>query len=202
MEKWKKEGFPAGTITWKQGMFWKVIPPPYDKDRPISMFDPPIGAVNTDAVGEGASYKTLQVLGDKVPSDVRVDLGWTDVIITTDPETKKPRIRYLQGGLETNVGSRVPSNYSGMTIIGEPSSKDTPKKQYVSKDLRRSPYKKQALTLSEAIEEEPATKISYASKYNKPKQTIAKRGSIIDSSYLDNYYLGRRLPDSGLEVQI
>jgi hypothetical protein len=201
VEKWKKEGFPAGTITWKQGMFWKVIPPPYDKDRPISMFDPPKDAVNTDVTGEGTAYKTLQILGDKVPKDVRVDLGWTDVYITTDIETKKPRIQYLQGGLETNVGSREPSNYKGMTITGEPSSKDTPKEQYTSKDLRRSPYKKKALSLSEAMEEEPETKISYEPKY-KPRQPSIKRTNIQEGTDLDRYYLGHKLPDSGLEVQI
>lgn len=202
VKEWKKSGFPAGTITWKQGMFWKVIPPPYDKDRPISMFDPPIGAQNVDATGEGASYKTLQVLGDKVPEDVKVDLGWADVIITTDPETKKPRIQYLQGGLETNVGDREPSNYSGMTILNAPSTKDTAKEQYVSKDLRNRGLKKKALSLSEAIEEEPETKMSFESKYNKPKQNNIKRANMVEESNLDRYYLGHKLPDSGLEVQI
>ncbi len=116
-EKKRYEKWPPGTLAWRQGMFWKVVPPPYDIKEPITLKNPPSGA-HKFATGKGSAYKTVQVIGGPAPNDIRVDLGVVDIFVKgghTDPV-----ITFKGGGLLTDVGGRDPSPTEGITIEGIP----------------------------------------------------------------------------------
>lgn len=67
-----------GTIVWKQGLFWIIIPPPYTKK--FYSKRRPIGARGS-ATGKGSAKRTLQVIGGKVGRDIKVNVGWAIVHI-------------------------------------------------------------------------------------------------------------------------
>ncbi len=127
------EEWPPGTIAWRQGMFWKVIPPPYDVDKPITLKEAPAG-VTKFATGEGSASKTIQVLGGPAPNDVSIDLGVVDIFIKGG--TMDPKITYKGGGTETDVGSTLPSPLMGITISEEPTAE---LRQTLKKTKRRQP---------------------------------------------------------------
>ena len=104
---------PSGSITWAQGMFWKFIPPPYTQLKPITLLKgvTPIGALRT---GSNKPSETIQVIGRSrrgVPHRVDIDLGWADIEIINGRE-----IRFKGGGLETDVGTRIPETTRGMDL--------------------------------------------------------------------------------------
>jgi len=61
------------TLTWRQGLYWILLPPPYTK-RHYSKTPPP--GVKKLATGEGSAAKTIQVLGGRPTEDVLgIDIG-------------------------------------------------------------------------------------------------------------------------------
>jgi len=108
----KRKEYPAGTIVWKQGAWWKIIPPPYTIKKPISSRLSPLGV----AIMKGTPQETLTFLQGKVPlKDVSFDLGVVDGYI----DVKKKTIIFKGGGLETDVGTRVISTKKGLSIPAE-----------------------------------------------------------------------------------
>lgn len=108
---------PSGSITWRQGLYWKYIPPPFDIDKPITLRQPPVGATKTGATGKRSAYETIQIIGKPkvaVPERVSVDLGWTDIFVT-DYGTK---IAFESGGEKTDVGKGMPSPTRGLSVGG------------------------------------------------------------------------------------
>lgn len=105
----RKKVYPDGTIVWRQGVFWKIIPPPYTLLKPISSRKPPAGV----AVTKGTPQETLTFIGGVIPfADVAFDLGVVDGFI----DVKNKRIVYTGYGLETDVGLRLPSPTKGLTL--------------------------------------------------------------------------------------
>lgn len=105
---------PSGSIAWKQGLFWKYIPPPWNQQKPITVKNPPIGA---RFIGEKTPDKTIQMIGKpgaKVPKSVTVDLGVVDIKI----EDYGQRIGFSGRGLETVTGHSIPGATTGMSIPG------------------------------------------------------------------------------------
>ena len=91
---------------------WKYIPPPYEHEKPITLFGPPQGAVR---VTMRTPKETIQMIGTpegKVPERVSIDLGVADILILDSGR----RIEYRGGGLETDVGKRISSPTTGMSI--------------------------------------------------------------------------------------
>jgi len=104
-----------GSIAWKQGLFWKYIPPPYNQPKPITLPRDtiPKGARDT---GSNRPTETIQVIGQAkapVPRKVSVDLGWTDVFVYNGRT-----IEFRAGGLATDVGEGVYGPTQGMSIGG------------------------------------------------------------------------------------
>lgn len=89
---------------------WYFIPPPYKKDKPISLSAPPIGALKTDS---NSPYDTIQVIGRSkgVPKRISIDLGWADIFIINGKT-----IEFKSGGEKTDVGTRLPSTTKGMSV--------------------------------------------------------------------------------------
>lgn len=112
VKKARKE-YPAGTVVWRQGVFWKIIPPPYKVPKPISSRTPPAGVT----VLEGTPQETLTFLKGKVPfSNVSFDLGVTDGYI----DVKAKRIRFKSDyEMQTDVGRRLPSTTKGLSLERE-----------------------------------------------------------------------------------
>jgi len=81
-DEWRATGVPAGTITWRQGMKWMVIPPPY-RDEDMMALDHPLPGTTKFAVGKGSARKTLQILGGRPPVDADVDMGWAQIHISS-----------------------------------------------------------------------------------------------------------------------
>jgi hypothetical protein len=105
---------PSGSIAWKQGIFWKYIPPPWNQEKPITLDYPPIGAKN---IGETTPAKTIQMIGKaraKVPKSASVDLGVVDVFI----DDYGQKIAFTGKGEQTAVGERVSGTTQGMSIPG------------------------------------------------------------------------------------
>ena len=110
----KDRKIPEGSIAWKQGIFWKYIPPPWTQEKPITLSVPPIGARFT---GERTPEKTIQMIGKpgaKVPRTVTVDLGVVDIKIDNYGRT----ISFTGKGLETVTGHSIPGAAAGMSIPG------------------------------------------------------------------------------------
>lgn len=112
--------WPTGTIVWRQGLFWKVIPPPYNLTKPYSFRSIPKG-VTEISEGPGSAYKTIQVIGGPAPYDISVDLGFADIEVSAGEEN--PSIRFKGGGLKTNIGVRDTSTTRGISIRNEPKRK-------------------------------------------------------------------------------
>lgn len=58
-DDWSKTGVPKGTIEWRQGRKWVVLPPPYNDESKMYL-DHPIPGTYKFATGRGSAYKTLQ----------------------------------------------------------------------------------------------------------------------------------------------
>ena len=70
----------SGSLAWRQGIFWKFIPPPWNK-KPQSLKQAPIGAVKTGRTPK----ETVQMIGrpqSVVPQEKRVELGFETVLIS------------------------------------------------------------------------------------------------------------------------
>jgi len=105
-----------GTICWKQGIWWKIIPPPYSILKPISSKTPPSGVVRL----KGTPQQTLTFIGGVIPfKDVSFDLGVVDGFI----DVKTKTINFTGKGMKTDVGSRIPDSGQGLSI---PAQSDTP----------------------------------------------------------------------------
>jgi hypothetical protein len=109
---------PEGSITWRQGIFWKWIPrEDYTtgaaKPRTLPKGVIPMGAIKTDL---RKPDETIQMVGDPGASvpDVDVDLGVSDVFIRDNAQT----ITFGGKGLKTNVGEGIDDPAKGMTIDG------------------------------------------------------------------------------------
>jgi len=116
--KKRKQGriYPAGTIVWKQGYMWKVIPPPYNVKKPISTRTAPVGVT----VFEGTPQETLTFIGGVVPFvDVSFDLGVVDGYV----DVKAKKIIFTGGGLKTEYGERIPGPTTGVSITATPAAK-------------------------------------------------------------------------------
>ena len=103
---------PNGSIAWRQGIFWKFIPPPWNQQKPITLKNPPHGAINT---GGRTPQQTIQMIGKsgaRVPKTASVDLGVVDILI----DDYGKAIRFVGRGLETQVGSL--SKTTGMSVPG------------------------------------------------------------------------------------
>jgi len=123
----KEREIPNGSIAWKQGMFWKYIPPPWNQQKPITLRNMPKGA----RAGGRTPAQTVQMIGEpdaNVPSSVSVDLGVVDLYITE----KGKHIEFSGGGLKTTVGDRLSSSTKGMSVGASASKvrhKSKPKKR-------------------------------------------------------------------------
>ena len=102
--------YPEGTIIWKQGFVWRIIPPPYTLRKPLVSFAPPVGIKKF----EGTPQETLVFVGGKVPfADVSFDLGVVDGYI----DVKNEQIIFTGRGMMTDVGWRVLGPAKGLTIV-------------------------------------------------------------------------------------
>jgi hypothetical protein len=75
-----------GSIAWKQGLFWKYIPPPWVQEKPITLKHPPKGA----KTGGRTPQETVQMIGTpeaRVPKSVSVHLGVVDILIDNYGQT-------------------------------------------------------------------------------------------------------------------
>lgn len=106
---------PAGTYTWKQGIGWRSVPPPYTIRKPLFSFLPPVGAIKTSGKTPAETIQVIRSTG-KEPKSISVDLGVTDIFIKG---TKNPTIRFGGKGLQTDVGKRIPGPEKGLSLSGE-----------------------------------------------------------------------------------
>jgi len=107
--KRERKVYPPGTVVWRQGIFWRIIPPPYDLKKPLVSTVPPDGV----RVTKGTPQETLTFIDGKLPfGNVSFDLGVVDGFI----DVKRRTINYTGGGLETLVGKRLPEPTRGLTL--------------------------------------------------------------------------------------
>jgi hypothetical protein len=111
-DKFNASNPPAGTITWRQGKYWKAIYPPYDQDKPVTLKNPPAGA--TVRTGVRSAYHTAQVLKGRFNGEIYADLGAQDVKFIGQGETAE--IQFSKGGQYTDVGRSNPSKTLGMSV--------------------------------------------------------------------------------------
>jgi len=110
----REKKIPAGSIAFKQGIFWKYIPPPYDQPKPITL-PKGVSPTGADTSGGNSPYTTVQRIGGSgsaIPEKIAIDLGVTDAFITNSGG----KISFSGSGEETNVGERIDSPTKGMTV--------------------------------------------------------------------------------------
>jgi len=101
----------AATIAWRQGMFWKVLRPPYDKLETVKR--KPKGVIV--ATGARSAYKTAQQVGKgPIPRKVLIDMGIMDIVIE---RTGKRRAKMtVKKGLKTDIsGEGKPT--TGISVV-------------------------------------------------------------------------------------
>jgi len=99
---------PPGSITWKQGIFWKYIPPPWLQDKPITIKTAPVGAI----LKGRTPAQTIQMIGKpgaEVPESFVIDMGVTDIYVSDYGK----KIKFKGRGLKTRA-SGVRSRTKGM----------------------------------------------------------------------------------------
>ena len=97
---------PEGTDIWKQGAFWKAIPPKESGVKPFSSRKAPAGA----RTGGRTPQETFQVVGGQPMIEADVDLGMVDVFVDEEG------VKFKGHGERTDVGKRIRSKTKGMTI--------------------------------------------------------------------------------------
>ena len=99
-----------GWVTWRQGIIWISIKPPYQRKSDIILTrTAPEGA--KVVTGPESAYKTIQELGGKVRRDLlKIDIGAFDVII-------KPAKRHLAYIRDTKR-SKSPLTIKGVKAVG------------------------------------------------------------------------------------
>jgi hypothetical protein len=131
----KDAEIPMGSIAFKQGMFWKWIPPEDFrngvKPRTLPRGVHPRGAVLS---GGNSPYTTIQRIGTSdavVPEKISVDMGVTDYFITNSGG----EISFSGKGLKTDVGIRMAGPTQGMTVgaVGHAYAKDVYPQHSVSR---------------------------------------------------------------------
>ena len=81
----------AGAVQWKQGIMYIMIYPPYNK---LNWSRKPYAGIRK-VKGAKSAYKTLQKLGQKLPSRLAYDMGIMDVkIITSRGGKGDPKLRF------------------------------------------------------------------------------------------------------------
>lgn len=101
--------YAVGTVVWKQGLYWKIIPPPYSVRKPLSSRTPPAGVTRL----KGTPQETLTFIGGIVPAgDINFDLGVVDGYI----DVSQRRIVYGGKGMQTDIGKRIPGPAKGLSI--------------------------------------------------------------------------------------
>lgn len=116
---------PDGSIAWASGEIyqgegenrelkpvWNYIPPPWNMDKPITLFAPPVGAIKTDSVDPHVTVQMIGKSGAPVPSHISVDKGVVDILISEGGK----RITFFGNGEYTDYGTRDPSTTKGMSI--------------------------------------------------------------------------------------
>ncbi len=100
-----------GTLAWRQGAFYRWIPPPWNQLKPKSSRTPPIGFVERGRTPR----ETVQIIGkpdSKVPKSVSIDLGVVDIFIEDYGKT----IRFKGEGETTIAGESIQSPTMGMSV--------------------------------------------------------------------------------------
>jgi len=109
----RERPIPEGSITWKMGLFWKHIAPPWTQRKPFTLPKgiAPLGAVRTHL---RTPAETIQVIGSSkgVPKTISIDLGITDAYISN----YGTKITFAGEGEHTDAGISLDSPTVGMSI--------------------------------------------------------------------------------------
>ena len=183
-----------GTIAWRQGMFWITMPPPYNERYYTK--GAPEGAYKF-AVGEDSAYKTIQAIGGMPSEDVRgIDIGIAIVdIIRKDKELT---IQFKQDVDDAYKGKKLSEkiftfkkpNGSNLKYHTDETGKlvidQEPKKRGARKpkSIPSETLPPQDFDIDDIIQKQESTK----------KKQLAVAG--------DRYYLGHKLPDSNVLIEL
>jgi len=130
---------PPGTITWRQGMKWGVLPPPW-RDEDKIWLDHPLPGTKKFAVGKGSAYKTLQVLGGRPAQDADIDMGWAQIHISS----KNGQMQMTFGGGQEAANDRWAMEQQYMDELAKESYQGIPQGLV---EVSRIPRKRVALPL-------------------------------------------------------
>lgn len=183
----KSEELPAnyvpasGTVLWRQGLYWVIVPPPYDTEYHSKK--PPLGTKKF-ATGKGSAYKTLDVIGGMPSEDINIDLGWADVSIVKDRFSGKLRMSF-KGGKEA-IEKRW-DEYDKMSDYEKYSYENPPEEDMEAK-IPRSRRARKRIT-------NPLTEESI----NTPTKRQSRRRRMVfpekKNGIADRYYLNHKLED-------
>jgi len=83
----------AGAVAWKQGLFFKLIYPPYGLHNIINSRKQFAGVKTVKGIR--SAYETIIRIGGKLPATIKRDMGIMDIKIITPKAGKgKPRITF------------------------------------------------------------------------------------------------------------
>lgn len=184
-----------GVITWRQGKKWQVLPPPYGQEDMIYL-DEPLQGTYKFAVGKGSAAKTLQVLGGPPNEDVDVDLGWTQVHISS--KGKELQMNFT-GGKEA-ANTRWTEEKQRMDEL-EKMSYDIDQSKVIEKIPRG--LKPVKTVIPEDLEDDVDVLMkSYFEQpeiyKDKPKPVAKKQ----DTGVYERFYMGRRLRPVNLDLPL
>jgi len=114
----KRPTVPAGTYTWKQGIGWRSLLPPYKAKKPLWSKLPPAGAVRTNLRTPAETIQIIRPTG-REPKQLSVDLGVSDIFIKSGGKGVGPTIEFKGHGMRTDVGKRIVGPAKGLSLDNE-----------------------------------------------------------------------------------
>jgi hypothetical protein len=119
-------------IQWRQGAKWIMLPPRDDgsyHSEDMQYFDKPLPNTRKFYTGKGSAYKTLDIINGIPKQDADLDLGWTNIHIST----KGRELQMSFGGGKEAADSRWAEEQAQMDELSRQSYQELPEEPITEK---------------------------------------------------------------------
>lgn len=211
-----------GKVFWKERDRWLIIESPWTQnDVTVSLTPPPEATVL-----EGTPQETLKFTG-KIPwKTMSIDYGDLDIVINVEGREIVEIVKTVGAikidstgrGSLTDIGKRLPSTMKGISIpstVGKEATVEELKE--VPKEEEKVPFLTWVKSPGWMFEEDkPKVRKPSEPRYKTLAEKMAQGGRVVESGLRpkrrkkkppprapgDRYYLGHKLPDSNLRVEL
>lgn len=131
-QEYQKIAQKPAVIQWRQGAKWILLPPREDGSyhtEDLQYFDKPLPNTRKFATGKGSAHKTLDIINGVPKQDADIDLGWTQIHIST----KGRELQMSFGGGKEAADTRWAEEQAKMDELSRQAYQDLPKETMTQK---------------------------------------------------------------------